>query len=284
MYHRPIYLLLIMLVLTKALPAQQPSASGAGKLFIIGGGHCPPSLWKVMVETARLGPTDYVAVLPMSSAYPDTSFLYFSESLSPVCQQPIVFLNFTATQVNDKVKLDSLEKAKLVFITGGDQARFMSVVANTPVQAAIRKAFDHGSVIAGTSAGAAVMSERMITGNQLKGDTSYRSTFPKLIAGNIEFSMGLGLLNTAIIDQHFVVRSRYNRLLSALQAFPQYACIGIDESTAIIVSGKNVTIAGEGQVIVLSRPVALQAKPNGLLTLRDLQFSIFAAGDHFRLP
>lgn len=284
MYHRPIFLCWIYLLLAQALPAQTSSMTAKGKLFIIGGGHCPPTLLKVMVEAAHLGPRDYVVVLPMSSAYPDSSFLYFSSSLKPVCSLPIMYLNFTATQVNDRVKLDSLEKAKLVFITGGDQARFMGIVANTPVHAAIRKAFEQGSLIAGTSAGAAVMSERMITGNQLKGDTSYRSTFPKLIEGNIEFSEGLGLLKTAIIDQHFVVRSRYNRLLSALQAFPQNTCIGIDESTAILVSGKNVTIAGEGQVIVLSRPVGLGTTANGLVTIRDLQFSILTAGDHFQLP
>ncbi len=73
------------------------------------------------------------------------------------------------------------------------------------------------------------MSQRMITGQQLLGDTSYAATFKKLWSGNIEFGEGLGLITSAILDQHFIVRSRYNRLLSAIAAYPRLYGIGIDE-------------------------------------------------------
>src|SRR5205085_6929947 len=88
----------------------------------------------------------------------------------------------------------------------------------------------------------------------LLGDSSYAETFNKLWNSNVEFTDGLGLLNTVIIDQHFVVRSRYNRLLSALAKFPNYTCLGIDESTAIIVDQNKVTVVGEGQVVKLCCP------------------------------
>ena len=261
----------------------QPGAqTPKGKLFIIGGGYRSEEMMKQLVSTAGLTSKDYVAVLPMSTEEPDSGFFYFKESLEPVCSNPIVNLNFTSSTVNNQQQLDSLAHAKLIFITGGDQVRFMNVVLHTPVYDAIHLAYKKGATIAGTSAGAAVMSKQMITGNQL-GDTIYHETFRQLKANNIEIKEGLGLLVSAIIDQHFIVRSRYNRLLSALKIFPTYNCIGIDEATAIIIQNKKVTVAGDGQVILFSNPVGVTVNDKGLIKFKDLRLSIFTAGDSFMI-
>ena len=253
-----------------------------GKLFIIGGGDRPPSLMKALVAASGLKQEDYVVVLPMSSASPDTGYYYFKADLEPVCTNAIVNFNFTAEKVNDKNWLDSLMKAKLIFITGGDQDRFMKTISNTPVYKAIHIAYQNGATIAGTSAGAAVMSEHMITGNELT-DTTYRATFRKVVDGNIEIKPGLGLLSTAVIDQHFIVRSRYNRLLSALAKFPDLTCIGIDEETAVIVHGNNVEVAGLRQVVVMRKPEQLAITTGGLIKLKEMQFSIYTDGDQFKI-
>ena len=223
---------------------------------------------------------DYAVVLPMSSEYPDTSFYYFKEDYDAVCKNSIVSFNFTKQSSNSKNWLDSLEHARLIFITGGDQLRFMNIVLNTPIYRAIHVAYQNGATIGGTSAGAAVMSRLMITGNQLT-DTSYSATFPVVHDNNIEIKEGLGLLSSAIIDQHFIVRSRYNRLLSAIAKYPSLPCIGIDEATAIIVQGNKVKVTGESQVIVLKHPEQVQITSKGLIKLKDLQFSIYTAGDEF---
>ncbi len=123
----------------------------------------------------------------------------------------------------------------------------------------------------------------MITGNELRGDTAYNSTFRKVWDKNIEFTEGLGLMTTAIIDQHFIARSRYNRLLSAIAQFPNLPCIGIDEATAIIVQGKKITVAGESQVVVLSHPVNLQVTEKGLIKFKRINFSMYTPGDQFAL-
>jgi len=225
---------------------------------------------------------DYAVVLPMSSEYPDTSFYYFREDYDPVCKNLIVCFNFTKQTSENKSWLDSLERARLIFITGGDQARFMNIVLNTPIYRAIHKAYKNGATIGGTSAGAAVMSKYMITGNQLT-DTSYSSTFPVVHDNNVEIKEGLGLLSSAIIDQHFIVRSRYNRLLSAIAKYPSLPCIGIDEATAIIVRGNKVKVAGESQVIVLKHPEQVKITSRGLIKLKDLQFSIYTEGDEFSI-
>jgi cyanophycinase len=67
------------------------------------------------------------------------------------------------------------------------------------------------------------MSSHMITGHELLPDTIYHETFQKLRAGNMEFNPGLGLLKYVIVDQHFIRRSRYNRLVSALVTSPAWA-------------------------------------------------------------
>lgn len=254
----------------------------SGKLFIIGGGDRPPSLLKSLVTTAAMSAKDYVVVLPMSSESPDTAYYYFKWDLETVCTNPIINFNFTSDNINEKKWLDSLEHAKLIFITGGDQDRFMKAVWNTPVYKSIHKAYANGATIAGTSAGAAVMSKNMITGSELT-DTTYRPTFRKIIHNNIEIKEGLGLLTTAVIDQHFVARSRYNRLLSALAKYPSLSCIGIDEATAIIVQGNKVKVAGESQVIVMQKPEQLKITSAGLIKMKDMQFSVYTEGDEFSL-
>jgi cyanophycinase len=263
-----------------SLKAQINNEPVKGKLFIIGGGDRSAQLMKTMLATAALLPKDYAVVLPMSAENPDTSFYYFKEDLQPVCNNAIINFNFTRDKVNDKNWLDSLANARLIFITGGDQERFMDIVLHTPVYDAIHRAFANGATIAGTSAGAAVMSEQMITGKQLK-DTSYYATFKKIHHNNIDIKEGLGLLTNAVIDQHFIVRSRYNRLLSAIARFPAYACIGIDEATAIIVEGNKITVTGESQVIMLQKPVQLKVTTDGLIKMKSIQLSMFTSGDIF---
>jgi cyanophycinase len=263
--------------------AQSGSSAIKGKLFIMGGGDRTPSLMQTLVATAEMKQSDYVVVLPMSSESPDTAYFYFKADLETVCKNAIVNFNFTKEKVNDKGWLDSLKKAKLVFITGGDQERFMDLVLNTPVYNAIHLAYKNGATIGGTSAGAAVMSKYMITGRELT-DTVYRSTFSKIEDKNIELKQGMGLLANAIIDQHFVARSRYNRLLSALAAHPSLACIGIDEATAIIVQQNKIRVSGQSQVIVMQNPKGLTVTPDRLIKFKDMQFSIYTNGDEFVLP
>jgi cyanophycinase len=159
----------------------------------------------------------------------------------------------------------------------------MKIVLHTPVFDAIQKAYKNGATISGTSAGAAVMSKYMITGNELLGDTTYHETFKKLWSNNIQITEGLGLVDSAIIDQHFVVRSRYNRLFSALAKYPSLPCIGIDESTAIIIHQNKVKVVGESQVLVAKKPQQLSVNEKGLIKFNDIHLSVYTAGDEFLL-
>jgi cyanophycinase len=171
----------------------QTGTNPKGSLFIIGGGNRSDALMQQLVEAAAINDKDYIIVLPMSSEQPDAGFDYFSKQMNRLTGAFIRNFDYKKHDVSDPIWADSLAKAKLIYILGGDQSRFMKVVLNTPVYAAIHKAFANGATIAGTSAGAAVMSRYMITGRQLR-DTVYKETFDKLWDSNIEFTEGLGLL------------------------------------------------------------------------------------------
>src|SRR5699024_1612984 len=220
-----------------------------------------------------LRPDDYIVVLPMASKKPANGVKDIKEQIAKFCENPITGFNFDETSIERKQWIDSVKNARLIYIVGGSQRRFMNVVLHTPVYSAIHRAFEEGSTIAGTSAGAAVMSKIMITGRQ-KQKHDYKG-FKSILYDNVETGEGLGLLPShTIIDQHFIKRSRQNRLISVLADFPHYECIGIDESTAIICKGKEAKVIGEGQVTVLSDPEDLSESSGKLVKFSNIRFSL----------
>ena len=273
-----IILIFVLFLFATSIQAQNPK----GKLFIIGGGNRSDALMTQLISISDLEKKDFVVVLPMSSEEPDSAYIYFKEQFQKLTPHPIIMMNFDKNTANNKTLTDSLQKAKLIFISGGDQTRFMNVVHNTPIYTAIHKAYQNGSTIAGTSAGAAVMSEKMITGNQ-KLEKEYSGTFDNIRYDNLETTEGLGLITNAIIDQHFLKRSRYNRLISAMVEFPNLTGIGIDESTAIIVHNNEIEVAGESEVIVLKNPKGVQKTKNNLISIKGLDMSIYNAGQKFKV-
>lgn len=251
-----------------------------GKLFIIGGGDRPLAMVERIIKESGLDKGGYAVILPMSSSEPDTSIFYTRIQFEQLGYKNLHGLFCTKDQANDPKKVDSILNAKLIYITGGDQSRFMDAVAGSAVEKAIHRAYENGSMIAGTSAGAAVMSEIMITGNSLKSP-EYAATFKIIEAANIETRPGLGMIKNAIIDQHFVYRSRHNRLISAIIEFPEMLGIGIDESTAILVQGNNAEVVGLSQVLVYSNPGRSKTVENGKLGAKGLGLSVYLPGERF---
>jgi cyanophycinase len=138
--------------------------------------------------------------------------------------------------------------------------------------------------MAGTSAGAAVMSEVMITGEERR-KVEEGHEFETLEAANIVTSEGLGFISTAIIDQHFVTRKRHNRLISLVAEKPSLLGIGIDEETAIIVApDQTFEVVGRKSVVVYDGFRADTAvTPSGLIALRGGAMHVLVEGDRFDL-
>jgi len=254
----------------------------SGKLFIIGGGKRPQPMIERLVSEAGISDKGYGIILPMSSSEPDSSIWYAKIQFSDLGLKNVVGMNFKKGDVPTRNQLDSITKASMIYISGGDQNRFMEIIEGTDIGEAIHMAYNHGSIIAGTSAGAAVMSEKMITGNELK-HPEYSSTFRNIESDNIELKKGLGLITDVIIDQHFVKRSRYNRLISAVIEYPNHIGIGIDESTAILVTENNFEVIGDSQVIIFENQNEWKLEKNGLLGAKDLSIDILLPGQTYSI-
>lgn len=257
------------------------SQKSKGKLFIIGGGSRPDFLVDRMIKEAGLKSGETVAIFPHASEEQDSSFYYAKQQFE---KRNLKALDcaFKKDEKLSPSKLDSLKTAKLIYIGGGDQVRFMEIINSNPeVKNLLKSAYQNGKMIAGTSAGAAVMSEVMITGNQLKYK-DYENTFDNIEIKNVETKQGLGFIKTAVIDQHFVVRSRYNRLLSLIIENPTYKGIGIDEGTAILVKNGAAEVVGRAQVIVFKNPKQSKKLNGDKLGAQGITLDIYLNREKFK--
>lgn len=256
--------------------------SQKGSLFIIGGGERSQELMGELLKTANPSLTDYIVILTMATSIPEESYEYTRSQLATLCQNKITHFNFNKTQANEhNAWIDSVRNAKLIYVVGGDQNKFMDVVKGSALYDALHHAYKNGATLSGTSAGAAIMSQIMITGEEK--DKNNKDSFRGIRSDNVVTTEGMGFLTKAIIDQHFIKRSRYNRLISVLADHPDKMMIGIDESTAIVVKGKEVKVVGESQVVVISKPKKLKIWGKDKVSFKNARFSLLSAGDRFKL-
>ena len=176
--------------------------------------------------------------------------------------------------------LSKLMKSTGVFISGGNQLRLSTILGGTPVAKAIRRLNADGVHIAGTSAGAAIMPEHMISGGRSGGTPTPKS---------VSLSPGLGLTNSVVIDQHFRQRDRLGRLLAAIAYSPFLTGVGIDENTAIFIDHDNTfSVEGSGAVTIvdpskMNATSASTAGRNDAINITDITLHILASGSNYDL-
>ncbi len=171
----------------------------------------------------------------------------------------------TRDDASSSTGLEAIAQATGIFFTGGDQARIISILKDTEIDAAIHQRFSEGMVVAGTSAGAAIMPDQMI----VEGDAQ---THPRMEI--VAMGPGLGFLPGVVIDQHFSQRGRLGRLLSALVQEPAGLGFGIDENTAMVVTDHQIEVIGEGSVTIIDES---EATNNMGEILKDEPLAIFGA-------
>jgi cyanophycinase len=201
-----------------------------------------PAILKRFVELAGGSDADIV-VVPTASQMRDTGPRY-ERLFGDLGAERVVSIDFdTRRDAEEPSRIARLEQASGVFFTGGNQLRLSTLLGGTPVAQAIRKLNARGVPVAGTSAGAAFISEHMIAFGD-EGSTP--------IAGSVRLAPGLGLTNRFIIDQHFRQRDRLGRLLTALAYNPFAVGIGLDEDTAAFIAPDNtVHVEGSGGITVV---------------------------------
>lgn len=179
-----------------------------------------------------------------------------------------------------RAQVEVIERARCVFFTGGDQLRITSKLGGTLAGEAIFALHLRGGLVAGTSAGASVMSETMLVAGP--GDASHR------VRDSLRMAPGLGLVRGMIIDQHFAQRGRLGRLLGAVALNPRVLGIGIDEDTAIMVEeNRRLRVLGSGAVYiadgrgVTGTNLTEASSDDRALSLFDVRLHVLSEGDSF---
>lgn len=227
-------------------PQVSHTTAPKGHLVIIGGGTIPQEV-RLRALTLAGGPQSHVALIGNASSNPQPVLQETANRFRELGATHVEVVDLTQTEP----ATSSLLKADLIWFIGGDQNRLTTIMLGTPIPDAIRRRYAEGATIAGTSAGASVMSGLMLSGG---------SDLDTIRNGTTQVVGGLGLWNEAIVDQHFLKRGRFNRLAGAVLDHPELLGIGIDESTAVVVSGRQFEVAGQSNVIVVD---ARQATRSG---------------------
>jgi cyanophycinase len=214
------------------LPAE--AVKNRGTLIIVGGGCTPPEAKREFVRLAGGQGARIVIVPACDYGGSQAARQAYDGWLGPVASLEAIDTNaLTADEARAFEQV--LDRATGVWMGGGSQNRLMGLYGRTRVEQALHRLLERGGVIGGNSAGAAVMSRVMICHGWTESPTVGR---------------GFGLISGAVVDQHFSQRNRETRLLGALRQHADLIGLGVDERTALIVSGNQLRVVGENAVFV----------------------------------
>ncbi|NNG41076.1 cyanophycinase [Flexivirga sp. ID2601S] len=215
-------------------------------LLVIGGAEDKVGRVTILRRFVRLagGRKARIVVIPTASSVPDEVVDVYSTVFSRLGAPQIDAVNpRTRVASSDQELRDLVDNATGIFLSGGNQLKLSQLIVGTPLGESILKAYERGAVVAGTSAGASIMSQFMISMGDEGVTPRQRSS---------QLTAGLGLLPGVIVDQHFDQRARYGRLLSLVATSPSLLGMGIDEDTAAeITDGTELTVVGSGAVFVV---------------------------------
>jgi cyanophycinase len=179
-------------------------------------------------------------------------------------------------EANDPATSEAIEAATAVFFTGGDQSRIAAIFGGSDADTALHAAWERGIVVAGTSAGAAMMSSTMILGG---GE--------QIPSATVRTGPGLGFVSGIVVDMHFAERGRIARLLAVVAMFPHELGLGIDEDTAVVVTDTTFEVIGNGAVTVVdagrATSIRISAEGAGPIALTGAQIHVLPSGYAFEL-
>ncbi|MEP6573009.1 MAG: cyanophycinase [Gemmatimonadota bacterium] len=261
------------------------STAGRGHLFIVGGGEQSAELVTRFVALAGGRGHARIAVVPMASEDAAGTGKEKADELEELGADVFV-LNLNRAEAEGDSAAKLLGSATGIWFTGGDQIRLTRILLDTPVLRAMHLRYERGAVVGGTSAGAAIMPDSMLTGNQQPpGDSSgyYGDEYPLLARGVIEIVRGLGFLHGAIVDQHFIKRERHNRLLSVVLERPTLLGVGIDEGTALDVApdGRWHVLGASAAIVYDARAGSVTPASASILGATGVRLNLLPAGSTF---
>jgi cyanophycinase len=271
-------------------PASSPApAPGApkGHLLIVGGGPIPDSIFDRFLTLAGGAGEARIAIFPMASEDPEAGVELAEHFRRLGARADRIVL--THAQADTEEAARRLDGVTGLWFGGGDQSRLTAALRGTRTESAILGRYREGAVIGGTSAGAAVMSTLMLTGDERRpgGDRppekDSSDAYMTIARDNVVTAEGFALLPGAIVDQHFVRRRRNNRLLSLVLEHPDSVGVGIDESTALEVDPNGVwRVLGLSAAVVFDARQARITPPSAaVLGAEGVRLHVLPAGSTF---
>jgi len=255
-------------------------ADAGGPLIIIGGHEDKEGEKRILRQVADRVKGGKLVIATVASHEPEGYFDTYQKAFGELGVDNLVelYVNERSEALEGKVR-ELFDAAAGIFFTGGDQLRIASQIGDTPVEEMVHEIHRRGGVIAGTSAGASVMSETMLVNGS--SQESHR-------IGDLHMAPGLGLVRDVIIDQHFAERGRIGRLLGAVAQNPRVLGIGIDEDTAIVVEGCCFGVVGAGAVYIVdgsgvTHSNIAEASPERTLSMHHVRLHVLSDGDGFDL-
>ncbi|MEM6253363.1 MAG: cyanophycinase [Cyanobacteria bacterium P01_D01_bin.156] len=258
-----------------AIPTQYP-------VMVIGGAEDKVGERSILTNFFRSagGSQANIGIVPCASQEPSVVGGRYYRIFSQMGAQNIQVLDIRRPRECDQANwLQLLDSCTGVFLSGGDQVRLFEFLRDSTFLTTLKKRLHLGTlVLAGTSAGAAVMGEKMISGGS-SGESPNR--------GLVDLMNGLGFIPEILVDQHFHNRNRMARLLSAIAANPDRLGIGIDEDTCAAFKGDGTfEVIGKGAVTIIdpqelshtNHPIISGTSP---LSIHDLKVHILNEGDQY---
>lgn len=216
-----------------------------GPLVIIGGAEDKSGECRILREFLKLGGGRQAKVLIMTVATQlpievGMDYVEIFKKLGAKDARPFDVSSREAANRDSAVEM--IREATCIFFTGGDQLRITKLLGGTRVDAALHDVLRQGVPLAGTSAGASMMSSTMIVDGEAE-------TSPRICV--VHMAPGMEFLEGVVVDQHFAQRGRVGRLVSAVAQYPHHLGLGIDEDTSVIVEGRVLRVLGTGAVTVV---------------------------------
>lgn len=270
----------------RAAAGPRPTPKGArakGILVAVGGAEDKEDDMVVLsriLEEVR-GEAERVEVIAAASREPREAARPYLRAFEKIGIRKVDWMAMEGRkEADDPRTVERLAEADIIYLTGGDQLRLAKTLRGSQALETIRRRYESGAVVAGTSAGAAAMSETMMARGH--GEDG-------LTKGNVSTDEGLGLLPHTVIDTHFVQRGRFARLLEVVTDDPSLTGIGISEDTAIVVrEGRKLEVVGSDNVIVFDGTEVLHTnadvadRGDPLVVARAIVHAL-AAGCHYDL-
>ncbi|KAB3537690.1 cyanophycinase [Alkaliphilus pronyensis] len=253
------------------------------RLIIIGGGEDKKANKDILKEVVHLagGKQSKIAIITTATNYPLEVGEEYKRLFYDLDAERVETINIiNRKEANRRQISEELKEMTCVFFVGGDQLRISSILGGTVFHCHVLEAVKNGVIVAGTSAGASMMSEVMVVEGE-EEDAPRKCT--------IKMAPGMGFLDEVIIDQHFNQRGRIGRLLGAVAQNPVSLGIGIDEDTAMIVNNQNeIRVIGSGVItIVDGRDIDYtnisEQHPDDPLVITNVKLHILPTGYGFNL-